>query len=282
MGETKRSLIERLWEKTDAAGFYSRFTRLTGVKDGKELKGLCPLHEDRHPSFFVKLETGAFHCFGCGAGGGPLQFYAALFDLSPFEAAARLRSDFGLKDGADPGGGGKAVRVPAGPTRPDRARRNGDRGGPGDKPSAPDSTFIEIYQALLDLGRPLHDPVLEYFEGRRIRPETVERFGVAFLAEPSAAAESLRERFPEDRLLASGVFRRVESGPPAQLRLTVFDKTALLQRSFVRCARRGGSADSGDVLRAQPRKDNSARVQNSTWYCARTSSRSEPVWRSFK
>jgi hypothetical protein len=225
MGETKRTLTDRLWEKTDAAGFYSRFARLTRAGEGGELKGLCPLHEERHPSFHVNPETGSFHCFGCGAGGGPLQFYAALFQLGEFEAAARLRSDFGL-DGAEAGAGGTAVRAPADPTRPARARgdggstrrtsarSNGGRGGSSGAPPPPDADSVEVYRALLDLGRPLPETVLEYFDGRRIRPETLERFGVSFLADPSAAAESLRERFSEERLTASGVFRRSESGPP--------------------------------------------------------------------
>ena len=58
MRTDRRSLTDRLWEKTDVAGFYARYTRLTKVSGKNELKGLCPLHEERHPSFFVNLDSG--------------------------------------------------------------------------------------------------------------------------------------------------------------------------------------------------------------------------------
>ena len=93
------NLSEKLWQKTDIASFYSKFTRLARIPEKNELKGLCPLHEERHPSFFVNLDTGSFKCFGCGKGGGPLQFYAAVYDLSFFEASAKLRGDFDLWEG---------------------------------------------------------------------------------------------------------------------------------------------------------------------------------------
>ena len=31
--------------------------------------GLCPFHEDRHPSFHVYTDTNSWHCFGCDKGG---------------------------------------------------------------------------------------------------------------------------------------------------------------------------------------------------------------------
>lgn len=40
--------------------------------------GLCPFHVERHPSFFVNVETGRFHCFGCEAGGDVFRFVEIL------------------------------------------------------------------------------------------------------------------------------------------------------------------------------------------------------------
>ncbi len=34
----------------------------------------CPLHRENTPSFHIRLEQNDFHCFGCGKGGGPIQF----------------------------------------------------------------------------------------------------------------------------------------------------------------------------------------------------------------
>ena len=54
----------------------------------------CPFHEDRHPS--MKLNKDYFFCFGCGASGDVIDFTARLFGLSPYAAAQKLETDFGI------------------------------------------------------------------------------------------------------------------------------------------------------------------------------------------
>ena len=54
----------------------------------------CPFHEDRHPS--LKLNEDYFFCFGCGASGDVIDFTARLFGLSPYAAAKKLETDFGI------------------------------------------------------------------------------------------------------------------------------------------------------------------------------------------
>jgi DNA primase len=34
-------------------------------RSGVNLKGCCPLHNEKTPSFFVRLSSQTFHCFGC-------------------------------------------------------------------------------------------------------------------------------------------------------------------------------------------------------------------------
>ena len=41
---------------------------------GGNLKGLCPFHDEKSPSFQVSPAKGLFHCFGCGEGGDTLAF----------------------------------------------------------------------------------------------------------------------------------------------------------------------------------------------------------------
>jgi DNA primase catalytic core len=43
-------------------------------RSGVNLKGCCPLHNEKTPSFFVRLSSQTFHCFGCGKGGDVIQF----------------------------------------------------------------------------------------------------------------------------------------------------------------------------------------------------------------
>src|SRR6266478_2129682 len=51
----------------DLVAFVAQFTRLR--RRGRQWLGLCPLHRERHPSFFVDPGRQIFHCFGCNAGG---------------------------------------------------------------------------------------------------------------------------------------------------------------------------------------------------------------------
>jgi DNA primase len=65
-----------------------------GWRDG----GLCPFHDDQHAgSFRVKLDTGSFKCFACGANGGDIIAFTQLRDgLSFPEALQKLSSEWGL------------------------------------------------------------------------------------------------------------------------------------------------------------------------------------------
>jgi DNA primase len=58
--------------KPDIQEVVSQYTALKPA--GKHLRGSCPLHAERTPSFFIKPYTQRFHCFGCGAGGDVIQF----------------------------------------------------------------------------------------------------------------------------------------------------------------------------------------------------------------
>jgi hypothetical protein len=47
----------------------------------EEIAGLCPLHRDRHPSFYVNRRKQVFYCHGCGRGGGLAQLVHLLGEL---------------------------------------------------------------------------------------------------------------------------------------------------------------------------------------------------------
>jgi hypothetical protein len=57
---------------------------------GKSWRALCPLHQEKTPSFTVNPEKQLFHCFGCGKGGDAIQFIQELKGLSFKEACAYL------------------------------------------------------------------------------------------------------------------------------------------------------------------------------------------------
>jgi len=63
---------------------------------GGNLKGLCPFHDEKTPSFQVSPSRGTYHCFGCGEGGDVFAFIAAIDHLDFVEAVQRLADRVGI------------------------------------------------------------------------------------------------------------------------------------------------------------------------------------------
>jgi DNA primase len=57
---------------------------------GGNLKGLCPFHDEKSPSFNVTPSRGMYYCFGCGEGGDVITFVTKLEGLNFNEAVERL------------------------------------------------------------------------------------------------------------------------------------------------------------------------------------------------
>jgi hypothetical protein len=74
--EDEKSLVDILEQeilpRLDAEEFYGSYLKLKSV--GKNLTALCPFRDEKTPSFTVSPVEKTFHCFGCGAGGGAVQF----------------------------------------------------------------------------------------------------------------------------------------------------------------------------------------------------------------
>lgn len=81
------SPVEDIKSRLNAAEVIGRDVRLQ--RAGRYLKGLCPFHQEKTPSFFVFGERGTFRCFGCGEG-GDLFTYVMRRDGSSFPDALRL------------------------------------------------------------------------------------------------------------------------------------------------------------------------------------------------
>ena len=64
---------------------------------GRNMKGRCPFHQERTPSFIVSPERQTFHCFGCGEGGDVFSFVMKTENLSFVESAEKLAARVGVK-----------------------------------------------------------------------------------------------------------------------------------------------------------------------------------------
>ena len=71
---------------------------------GGNLKGLCPFHDEKSPSFNVTPARGLWHCFGCGLGGDVLAFVQRTDGLSFVEAVERLADRAGIRLQYEQGG----------------------------------------------------------------------------------------------------------------------------------------------------------------------------------
>ena len=73
---SEKSLVDilesEILPRLDAKEFYGSYLKLKSAE--KNLKALCPFHNEKTPSFTVSPVEKTFHCFGCSAGGGPVQF----------------------------------------------------------------------------------------------------------------------------------------------------------------------------------------------------------------
>ena len=65
-------------------------------QSGRYLKGLCPFHEEKTPSFFVFPERGTWRCFGCGRGGDVISFVMEREKASFVEAVESLAREAGI------------------------------------------------------------------------------------------------------------------------------------------------------------------------------------------
>lgn len=82
---------------------------------GGSLKGLCPFHDEKSPSFHVTPARQMFHCFGCQEGGDVISFLMKIDGLSFTEAVERLADKYGVQLRREEGG--EQPQRPRGPAR---------------------------------------------------------------------------------------------------------------------------------------------------------------------
>lgn len=70
--------------------------RVKLIRSGTSLKGCCPFHQEKSPSFNVYEKDGHYHCFGCGAHGDAIDFVRLTENLSFPETVAQLAQSVGM------------------------------------------------------------------------------------------------------------------------------------------------------------------------------------------
>ena len=169
---------------------------------GGSLKGLCPFHDEKTPSFHVTPARGFWHCFGCQEGGDVFDFLMRVEGLGFTDAVERLAGRYGVQlRYTEPEGGGRG-----GPPRRDPSQR----------------------RRLLDAHRQAAEFYVEQLAGsaeakagrqfladRGFDQEAAQRFGVGFAPRSGDALyRHLRQLgFSEDELVTGGLVGRSGRGP---------------------------------------------------------------------
>ena len=86
----QRSTVETIKEKLNIVDVVGQYIELKPA--GKTLKGKCPFHNERTPSFFVSPDRGTYYCFGCGAKGDIFSFVEQ-FEGLDFMGALKLLAE---------------------------------------------------------------------------------------------------------------------------------------------------------------------------------------------
>ncbi len=93
-GMIPQTVIDEVLRRHEISETVGKYVHLT--KNGKYLKGLCPFHSEKTPSFTVTPEKQIFHCYGCGKGGNVIKFVMEMDGESFPEAVKALAEDAGI------------------------------------------------------------------------------------------------------------------------------------------------------------------------------------------
>jgi len=193
-GRIRQEDIAAVRERSPIADVVGEYLQLRPAGGGS-LKGLCPFHEERTPSFNVTPGKELYHCFSCGVGGDVIRFIIELEHLSFTEAVERLAARAGIELRYEQGG-----YVPGQETSQRRRLIDAHR--------AAEEFFSERFRGAGG------QPARAFLAERGFTTADAERFGIGY--SPNAWDEltrHLRGRgFNEDELVKSGLARRSSRG----------------------------------------------------------------------
>ncbi|WP_183100957.1 DNA primase [Nocardioides pelophilus] len=101
-GRIRDDDIQTVREKAKIEEVVSGYVTLRNAGGGS-LKGLCPFHDEKSPSFNVRPGRG-WHCFGCGEGGDVIAFVMKIDGLTFIESVERLADKYGVQLRREEGG----------------------------------------------------------------------------------------------------------------------------------------------------------------------------------
>ena len=184
------TFLNELTERNDIVDVVSGYVRLT-KKSGANMFGLCPFHSEKTPSFSVSPDKQIYHCFGCGKGGGVINFIMEIENLSFPEAVEFLA---------------RRVNMPVPEQENDRESKKRSRMLALNKDAA--RFFYE------QLSAPGGAPARDYMQRRQIGRATATNFGIGYAPDSWDALRSAMKAkgYSDFELFDAGLVRKGKSG----------------------------------------------------------------------
>lgn len=160
------------------------------------MKGLCPFHDEKSPSFHVRPNHGLFHCFGCGEGGDVYKFLQKIEHIGFVEAVEQMADRIGYQINYE--GGGTSVQR-------DRGTRS--------RLVAANAAAHEFYMARLC--EPEAETARKYLTDRNFDGNAAQQFGCGYAPDGWDALTKylLRKGFDFKELEAAGLSKQGKRGP---------------------------------------------------------------------
>lgn len=191
-GKIRARDIEEVKSRVNIADVVGEYVSLKNASVGS-LKGLCPFHDEKSPSFNVRPMQGFYHCFGCGEGGDVYKFLQQMESISFYEAVEKLAARVGFELTYEDGG--PAV---------DQGQRS--------RILEANTAAATFYQSQLMTDDAI--PGRDFLKGRGFDKAAAEQFGIGFAPKGwSNLTDHLKKLgFTIDELVAAGLATKSDRG----------------------------------------------------------------------
>ena len=180
-------VIKEIADRTDIEQLIGRYVTLQ--RAGSRLKGLCPFHHEKTPSFTVSPDKGVFHCFGCKKGGNAFTFLMEMEKMTFPEAAEYLAKEAGISL--------------------EEYKNAGTYQGTSERQQLTD-LYDKVVNALhyILLSTPEGKPALDYLLGRGVTQEMIEKLKLGFMPADRTWLYNflVKKNYTPDFLAKTGLF----------------------------------------------------------------------------
>ncbi|OII12931.1 DNA primase [Curtobacterium sp. MCBA15_009] len=193
-GRIARNDIDEVRSRVNIADVVGDYVTLKNAGVGS-MKGLCPFHDERSPSFHVRPQVGRYHCFGCGEDGDVFSFIMAQDHTTFAEAVERMAAKIGFTLHYEEGDGPRTDYNT-------RARL-----------IAANEAALEYYTSQLTTAAA--EPARRFLGERGFDPSAAQHFGVGFAPKSfDMLKDHLRGRgFTMEELVSAGLVSQGDRSP---------------------------------------------------------------------